>query len=130
MQCNEWSDNDSNVTAVIILTGKYKRFAKTCQTGLRGAGNIGHGHPAVARATTGKAEIIAAMQEFHGKTMGALAATWGRVYQKPFAPMLQGLKHVPYNNFEKLHDTINGNTAAVILEPAQNVILNPSLLFT
>ena len=37
------------------------------------------------RATTGKAEIIATMRGFHGKTMGALAATWGREYQKPFA---------------------------------------------
>ena len=30
-----------------------------------------------ARATTGKGEIIAAMRGFHGKTFGALAATWG-----------------------------------------------------
>ncbi|UCD82054.1 MAG: aminotransferase class III-fold pyridoxal phosphate-dependent enzyme, partial [Desulfobacterales bacterium] len=39
-----------------------------------------------ARASTGKQEIIAAMRGFHGKTMGALAATWGPEYQKPFAP--------------------------------------------
>jgi acetylornithine/LysW-gamma-L-lysine aminotransferase len=55
-----------------------------------------------ARATTGRQEIISAMRGFHGKTMGALAATWGPQYQKPFAPMMPGLKHVPYNNFDKL----------------------------
>ncbi len=72
-----------------------------------------------ARATTGKQEIIAAMRGFHGKTMGALAATWGPEYQKPFAPMLPGLKHVPYNNFEKLQAAVDTQTAAVLLEPVQ-----------
>ena len=72
-----------------------------------------------ARASTGKPEIIAAMRGFHGKTMGALAATWGPEYQKPFAPMLPGLKHVPYNNFDKLEAAVGEQTAAVLLEPVQ-----------
>ena len=72
-----------------------------------------------ARAATGKQEIIAAMRGFHGKTMGALAATWGPEYQKPFAPMLPGLKHVPYNNIEKLQAAVGERTAAVLLEPVQ-----------
>ena len=72
-----------------------------------------------ARASTGKQEIIAAMRGFHGKTMGALAATWGAEYQKPFMPMLSGLRHVPYNNFEKLDKAIGENTAAVLLEAVQ-----------
>ncbi len=72
-----------------------------------------------SRASTGKSEIIAAMRGFHGKTLGALAATWGEEYQKPFMPMMPGLKHVPFNNFQKLSDAIAGETAAVILEPIQ-----------
>jgi acetylornithine/LysW-gamma-L-lysine aminotransferase len=72
-----------------------------------------------ARSSTGKPEIIACMRGFHGKTMGALAATWGPEYQKPFAPMLPGLKHVPYNNFEKLEAAVAEQTAAVLLEPVQ-----------
>ena len=72
-----------------------------------------------ARASTGKKEIIAAMRGFHGKTMGALAATWGAEYQKPFMPMLSGLKHVPYNNFKKMDEAIGENTAAVLLEVVQ-----------
>ncbi len=51
--------------------------------------------------------------------MGALAATWGPEYQKPFAPMLPGLKHVPYNNFDKLEAAVGEQTAAVLLEPVQ-----------
>jgi acetylornithine/LysW-gamma-L-lysine aminotransferase len=72
-----------------------------------------------ARATTGRQEIISAMRGFHGKTMGALAATWGPQYQKPFAPMMPGLKHVPYNNFDKLKAAGGEQTAAVLLEPVQ-----------
>jgi acetylornithine/LysW-gamma-L-lysine aminotransferase len=72
-----------------------------------------------ARASTGKREIIAAMRGFHGKTFGALAATWGEEYQKPFAPMMPGLKHVPFNNFQKLSEAVNEETAAVILELVQ-----------
>jgi acetylornithine/LysW-gamma-L-lysine aminotransferase len=72
-----------------------------------------------ARATTGKTEIIAAMRGFHGKTMGALAATWGAEYQKPFMPMLPGMRHVPFNNSEKLEGAINEDTAAILLEVVQ-----------
>ncbi|MBN2126478.1 MAG: acetylornithine/succinylornithine family transaminase [Deltaproteobacteria bacterium] len=72
-----------------------------------------------ARASTGKGEIVAAMRGFHGKTMGALAATWGPEYQKPFEPMLAGIKHVPYNNAGKLEEAVDENTAAVLLEPVQ-----------
>ena len=72
-----------------------------------------------ARSTTGRQEIIAAMRGFHGKTMGALAATWGSEYQKPFAPMLPGLKHVPFNNFTKLATALSEETAAVLLEIVQ-----------
>ena len=72
-----------------------------------------------ARASTGRSEIIAAMRGFHGKTMGALAATWGPEYQKPFAPMLPGLKHVPYNNLAKLEAAVIDKTAAVLLEVIQ-----------
>jgi acetylornithine/LysW-gamma-L-lysine aminotransferase len=72
-----------------------------------------------ARTSTGRPEIIAAMRGFHGKTMGALAATWGPEYQKPFAPMLPGLKHVPYNNVAKLEATAGESTAAILLEVVQ-----------
>ncbi len=72
-----------------------------------------------SRASTGKGEIIAAMRGFHGKTFGALAATWGEEYQKPFVPMMPGVKHVAFNNFQKLSEAVNGETAAVILELVQ-----------
>ena len=72
-----------------------------------------------ARSTTGRRQIISAMRGFHGKTMGALAATWGPEYQKPFVPMMPGLKHVPFNNFTKLESAVGEETAAVLLEVIQ-----------
>ena len=72
-----------------------------------------------ARSTTGRQKIISAMRGFHGKTMGALAATWGPEYQKPFLPMMPGLTHVPFNNFTKLESALSQETAAVLLEIVQ-----------
>ncbi len=72
-----------------------------------------------ARVSTGKTEILAAMRGFHGKTFGALAATWGEEYRKPFEPMMGGLRHVPFNNYQKLNEAVTEETAAVILELVQ-----------
>jgi len=72
-----------------------------------------------ARASTNKSKIICAIRGFHGKTMGALAATWDKEYQSPFMPMLQGFIHVPFNNFEKLESVVDNNTCAVLLEVIQ-----------
>ncbi len=72
-----------------------------------------------ARVSTGKQEIIAAMRGFHGRTFGALSATWKKPYREPFEPLVPGFKHVPYNNFEKLQEVVSDNTAAIILEVVQ-----------
>lgn len=72
-----------------------------------------------ARAATGRPEIIAARRGFHGRTLGALSATWNQAYREPFEPLVPGFRHVPYNHLEALSQAINENTAAVILEAVQ-----------
>jgi len=72
-----------------------------------------------ARASTKKSKVICAIRGFHGKTMGALAATWEKEYQIPFMPMLQGFVHTPFNNFEKLESVVDDDTSAVLLEVIQ-----------
>ncbi len=72
-----------------------------------------------ARLLTGRSEIIAAMRGFHGRTFGALSATWEKKYRAPFEPLLPGFHHVPYNNLDALKEAINKNTAALILEVVQ-----------
>jgi acetylornithine/LysW-gamma-L-lysine aminotransferase len=71
----------------------------------------------LARKFTGKPEIIAVMGGFHGKTMGALSATWDKKYREPFQPLVPEFKHVPPDNLEKLAAAITEKTAAVLLEP-------------
>jgi acetylornithine/LysW-gamma-L-lysine aminotransferase len=71
----------------------------------------------LARKFAGKPEIIAVMGGYHGKTMGALSATWDKKYRQPFQPLVPEFKHVPPDNLEKLKDAITDKTAAVLLEP-------------
>jgi acetylornithine/LysW-gamma-L-lysine aminotransferase len=72
-----------------------------------------------ARLSTGRAGIVAAMRGFHGRTMGALSATWNKTYREPFEPLVPGYSHVPYNNIEALDAAVTGDTAAVLLEVVQ-----------
>ena len=71
----------------------------------------------LARKFTGKPEIIAVMGGYHGKTMGALSATWGKKYREPFQPLVPEFKHVPPDNLERLSEAITDKTAAILLEP-------------
>ncbi|WNZ30461.1 MAG: aspartate aminotransferase family protein [Candidatus Bathyarchaeota archaeon] len=73
----------------------------------------------LARKKSGKTEIISMMGAFHGKTMGALSATWKKKYRAPFMPLVPGFKHVPANNLEKIKEAITDKTAAIIVEPVR-----------
>jgi acetylornithine/LysW-gamma-L-lysine aminotransferase len=72
-----------------------------------------------ARITTGKTDFIAAMKGFHGRTLGALSATHNPKHRNDFLPLIEGFKFVPLNNFEKLLEKVNLNTAGIILEIIQ-----------
>ncbi len=72
-----------------------------------------------ARLLTGKTEIIATVRGFHGRSMGALSATWEKKYREPFYPLIPGFSHVPYDNIEAIRTAITPNTAAVLVEPIQ-----------
>ncbi|MEW5871055.1 MAG: aspartate aminotransferase family protein [Chloroflexota bacterium] len=72
-----------------------------------------------ARLSTGRSQFVVAMRGFHGRTFGALSATWNKQYRQPFEPLLPGFTHVPYNNLEALEQAVTGETAAVLLEAVQ-----------
>jgi len=72
----------------------------------------------LARKFSGKPEIIAMVRAFHGKTMGALSATWNKKYREPFEPLVPNFKHVPYN-LQKVKEAVTEKTAAIIVEPIQ-----------
>jgi len=72
-----------------------------------------------ARAATKRTGIVATMRGFHGKTMGALSATWGPEYRDLFGPLVPGFSHVPFNKPEALDAAITEDTAAFIFELVQ-----------
>jgi len=72
----------------------------------------------LARRATGKAGIVAAERSFHGRTLGALGATYKAAYRGPFRPLNEA-QFVPYNDAEALKNAVTKETGAVILEPVQ-----------
>ncbi len=72
-----------------------------------------------ARLVTGRTEVIATMRGFHGRTMGALSATWEKKYREPFEPLVPGFRHVAYNDLPALDAAVTASTGAVILEVVQ-----------
>ena len=72
-----------------------------------------------ARSATGNSKIVATMQGFHGRTMGALATTWTKAYREPYEPLVGDVTFVPYGDADALADEVDDETAAVIVEPIQ-----------
>ncbi|MEK7860015.1 MAG: aspartate aminotransferase family protein [Chloroflexota bacterium] len=74
-----------------------------------------------ARMATKRARIVATMRGFHGKTMGALAATWGPEYREALGgdALFPGAAHVPFNKPEALGAAITSDTAAFVVELVQ-----------
>src|SRR5512136_1021751 len=71
----------------------------------------------LARRASSKPEIIAVMGAFHGKTMGALSATWDKKYRDAFQPLVPDVKHIPPDNLEKAREAMTERTAAFLVEP-------------
>ena len=72
-----------------------------------------------ARLATGRTGVVSATRGFHGRTLGALSATWRKDYRQAFEPLVPGFSFVPFNKPEKLRGAVGGETAAVVVEPVQ-----------
>ena len=72
-----------------------------------------------ARLTTGRTGIVSAMRGFHGRTLGALSATYKKEYRELFEPLVPGFSFVPFNNAARLRAAVGDDTAAVVIEPVQ-----------
>lgn len=66
-----------------------------------------------------KNEFIAMKEGFHGRTMGALSATWKMKYKKSFEPLITNFKHAEFNNIDDVKSLITEDTCAVITEIIQ-----------
>ena len=72
-----------------------------------------------ARHATGRSKIVATKRGFHGRTMGSLAATWKDKYKEGFGPLAGDFEFVEYGDSEAMAEAVDGDTAAVIIEPLQ-----------
>jgi predicted acetylornithine/succinylornithine family transaminase len=64
-------------------------------------------------------EVLTFLQSFHGRTLGAMAATGQAKIQEGFDPLLPGFRHLPFNDIAALEAAIRPETAAILLEPIQ-----------
>jgi len=72
-----------------------------------------HQHPLL------RDEILALENSFHGRTFGALSATWPEKYRKPFEPLVPGFRFVRLNDVSHLRESFTPRVAAVLLEVIQ-----------
>ena len=72
-----------------------------------------------ARVATGRPNFVAAKRGYHGRTLGALAATADQKYRAPFEPLAPATTHVTFNDVEALSAAVDEQTAAILLEPIQ-----------
>jgi acetylornithine/N-succinyldiaminopimelate aminotransferase len=72
----------------------------------------------LAKRVTGRTEIIAFKNSYHGSTQGALSIIGDEYWRNSFRPLLPGIQHLSYNSFEDLQ-YINDRTACIIAETVQ-----------
>ena len=72
----------------------------------------------LAKRITGRFEIVACHNSYHGSTQGALSIIGDEYWRNAYRPLLPGIRHVQHNNFESLKE-ISDKTACIILEPIQ-----------
>lgn len=82
----------------------------------------------LAKRYTGRTEIVAFRQSYHGSTQGALSIIGDEHWRNAYRPLLPGIQHLDYNSFDDL-EFITGATACVIAETvqAERGVVAPSL---
>lgn len=71
------------------------------------------------RGDPARTEIITFEQSFHGRTMGALAATAQPKYHQGFEPLPGGFRYLPFGDLAALEAAAGPATAAIMFEPLQ-----------
>ncbi|MFQ5516021.1 MAG: aspartate aminotransferase family protein [Acidimicrobiia bacterium] len=73
----------------------------------------------LARKYTGRPGFVAFERSFHGRTFGALSVSWKDSWRKPFEPLLQPVRFVPFDDLTAADGAVDDDIAAVIVEPVQ-----------
>jgi len=91
--------------------------AESVEAAIKLVRRYGHLHPGPSGSA--RWEMITMENSFHGRTLGAMAATGQAKHQKGFEPVPEGFKHVPFNRIAAVEQAIGPNTVAVMIEPIQ-----------
>jgi acetylornithine/succinyldiaminopimelate/putrescine aminotransferase len=73
----------------------------------------------LARARTSKSGILSLKRAFHGRTLGALSATYNEAYKTPFLPLIEGIRSVEADLEAIAREMETTPVGAVIFEPVQ-----------
>ncbi|MCD4730757.1 MAG: aspartate aminotransferase family protein [Bacteroidales bacterium] len=101
-----------------------KKFADNLPPNLNSVYFVNSGSEAIegaiklAKRYTGRTEIIAFENAYHGGTHGALSVLGNESLKNAFRPLLPDIKHLKFNCFEELSE-ITEKTACVIVESVQ-----------
>jgi len=83
---------------------------------------VSHTVGEVVEPCRGRHNILTFKGSFHGRTLAGISATGQEKVKKGFEPMVEGFAHLPFNDGPALLAAMDGNTAAVLLEPVQGEI--------
>lgn len=64
-------------------------------------------------------KIITFSGGFHGRTLGATAATAQPKYHEGLGPLMAGFVYAPYGDLDAVTKLVDGETAAILVEPIQ-----------
>jgi predicted acetylornithine/succinylornithine family transaminase len=67
----------------------------------------------------GKHKIITFENSFHGRTYAAVTATAQPKYHEGIGPLVPGFRYAPYNNLSAVHELVDKETCAILIEPVQ-----------
>lgn len=73
----------------------------------------------LARKVTGRRNVVSTLGSFHGRTISTASATGQAKHREKFDPLMPGYLFVPYDDLDAIRCTLDGDVAAVILEPVQ-----------
>lgn len=90
--------------------------AEAVETALKAARRFGYEKKHIPE---GKAEIIVANNNFHGRTISIISFSTEKEYQKHFGPFTPGFVTIPFGDSQALQNAITENTCAFLVEPIQ-----------
>ena len=73
----------------------------------------------LARLVSKKSKILSCVRGYHGRTLGALSATWKEAMKAPFNPIVPNFEHVPFGKIDPIKNKNLDEVAAILIEPIQ-----------